>query len=129
MAGFSPHSHGVDRTTRRRLVQRLNRDAAVLADRFGLRYESIEAERANVEKRYGVCDSDGVIKIRLQHVTPARSSTRAWSTRCATSWLTCGTSTTPSVFAGSICASWTRHELAAITARDRSTGAGRDSSP
>jgi hypothetical protein len=62
----------MDQRTRRLLVQRLNQDAGVLADRFRLRYKSIEAERANVKNRYGVCDSDGVIKIRLRHVSTGR---------------------------------------------------------
>ena len=53
-------------------MQRLNRDAAVLALHFNLRYASIEAERANVKSRYGVCYSDGVIKIRLRHAVSGR---------------------------------------------------------
>ena len=36
--------------------------------RFGLRYRAIAAERANVKRRYGVCFSDGEIRIRLRHV-------------------------------------------------------------
>ncbi len=51
----------------RDLVDRLNRDAERIARRFDLQYESIGAERANVKNRYGVCDSDGGIKIRLRH--------------------------------------------------------------
>jgi hypothetical protein len=58
---------GVDRATSRSLVARLNRDAEKIAWRFGLRYRSIEAERANVKSRYGICYEDGVIKIRLRH--------------------------------------------------------------
>ncbi len=53
-------------------MQRLNRDGAFLARRFNLQYKSIEAERANVKNRYGVCDSDGVIKIRLRHAVTGR---------------------------------------------------------
>ena len=53
-------------------MQRLNRDAAFLARRFNLQYESIEAERANVKNRFGVCYSDGVIKIRLRHSVSGR---------------------------------------------------------
>ncbi len=49
------------------LVDRLNRDAKRIARRFDLQYESIRSERANVKNRYGVCDSDGGIKIRLRH--------------------------------------------------------------
>jgi predicted metal-dependent hydrolase len=57
----------MDRETNRTLIERLNRDAQQIAWRFGLRYRSIEAERANVTSRYGVCYDDGVIKIRLRH--------------------------------------------------------------
>jgi hypothetical protein len=53
----------------RKLITQLNRDAQRIAHRFDLRYRSIEAERANVKRRYGVCYSDGTIKIRLRHVT------------------------------------------------------------
>lgn len=37
--------------------------------RFRLRYRVLEAERANVKRRYGVCFSDGTIRIRLRHAT------------------------------------------------------------
>jgi hypothetical protein len=57
---------------KRELMARLNRDAARIAGRFGLRYRSIEAERANVTRRYGICYSDGSIKIRLRHVSTGR---------------------------------------------------------
>ncbi len=50
-------------------MERIRRDAEHLARRFGLRYRAIEAERANVTSRYGVCFSDGTIRIRLNHVT------------------------------------------------------------
>lgn len=58
--------------TRRILLDRLNRDAKFLAGRFGLRYKAIQAERANVKNRYGVCYSDGLIKIRLRHATTGK---------------------------------------------------------
>ena len=48
-------------------MRRLNRDAAVIAARFGLRYRSIEAEAARVKRRFGICYSDGTIRIRLRH--------------------------------------------------------------
>ena len=53
--------------TDRTLIERLNRDAQHIAWRFGLSYRSIEAERANVTSRFGVCYDDGVIRIRLRH--------------------------------------------------------------
>jgi predicted metal-dependent hydrolase len=62
----------MDRRTTRTLTGRLNRDAAVIAERFGLRYRSIEAEAAKVKRRYGVCYSDGTIRIRLRHATTGK---------------------------------------------------------
>ena len=61
-----------ERETNRTLIERLNRDAQHIGWRFGLRYRSIEAERANVTSRYGVCFDDGVIKIRLRHAVTGR---------------------------------------------------------
>ena len=63
----------MDRRTVRILVERLNRDAEHMARRFGLQYRSIEAERANVKSRYGVCYTDGGIKIRLRHAVTGRA--------------------------------------------------------
>jgi len=51
----------------RELIARLQRDARRIALRFGLRYRCIEAERASVKRRYGICYSDGTIKIRLRN--------------------------------------------------------------
>jgi hypothetical protein len=62
----------VDRRTRRELVERLNRDAGALAGEFGLRFRAIEADRANAVSRYGICYSDGTIRIRLRHATTGR---------------------------------------------------------
>lgn len=59
----------MDRTTARVLIDSLNRDAERIAAHFGLRYRSITAERANVKSHYGVCDSDGSIRIRLRHAS------------------------------------------------------------
>ncbi len=63
----------MDRRTRQRLVERLNRDAGRVARRFALRYRSIEAERGNVTSRYGHCTLDGVIKIRLRHAVTGQA--------------------------------------------------------
>ena len=52
---------------RSELMARLNRDATVIAVRFGLRYRVIEPERTQVRRRYGVCYADGTIRIRLAH--------------------------------------------------------------
>ena len=58
----------MDRGTQQALLERLRADAYRIATRFGLRYRAIHAERANVKRRYGVCFSDGEIRIRLRHV-------------------------------------------------------------
>ncbi len=63
----------MDRATARAVIECLNRDAERIAVRFGLRYQAIEAERANVKSRYGICYSDGQIRIRLRHATTGRS--------------------------------------------------------
>ena len=62
----------MDRRESRALIERLSRDAERIARRFELRYSTIEAERPNVKQRYGICYSDGVIKIRLRHVATGR---------------------------------------------------------
>jgi hypothetical protein len=49
------------------LLVRIQRDGALIAARFGLRYRAIEAERPRVKRRYGVCYADGTIRIRLRH--------------------------------------------------------------
>jgi len=62
----------VDPPLRAELMARLNRDAALIAARFGLRYRAIEPERPRVKRRYGVCYRDGTIRIRLAHVVTGR---------------------------------------------------------
>lgn len=62
----------MDRRSARQLLEHLNRDAERIAAAFGLRYRAIEAERAHVKRRYGVCYSDGTIRIRLRHATSGR---------------------------------------------------------
>lgn len=62
----------MDRRTSRALLTRLRADADRICARYGLRYRVIEAERANVKRRYGICYSDGTIKIRLRNVQTGR---------------------------------------------------------
>lgn len=62
----------LDRAQARALMERLNEDAARIALRFQLRYQSIEAERPHVKSRYGICYSDGRIQIRLRHAKTGR---------------------------------------------------------
>ena len=57
----------MDPLLRAELMARLDRDAAAIAERFGLRYRVIEPEGPRVKRRYGVCFSDGTIRIRLAH--------------------------------------------------------------
>ncbi len=56
----------------RELIRRLNRDGAVLASHFGLRYRAILPESRRVKRRYGICYLDGTIKIRLFHARTGR---------------------------------------------------------
>jgi hypothetical protein len=60
------------RSEARDLMQRLNRDAERIAAQFSISYQSITAERANVQSHYGICYSDGSIRIRLRHATSGR---------------------------------------------------------
>ena len=62
----------MDRKIARHLISRLREDADRICERFGLRYAALEAERANVKRRYGICYADGTIKIRLRHVASGR---------------------------------------------------------
>ncbi len=52
----------------KRVLQRLRRDAALLARAHRLPVRSLEPEHANVKRRYGVCYDDGSIRIRLRHL-------------------------------------------------------------
>lgn len=62
------HTHGTRRRESRQVLLSLRRDATRLARAYRLPLQSIEAERANVKRRYGVCYDDGSIRIRLRHV-------------------------------------------------------------
>ena len=62
----------MDSLLRAELMARLNRDAVVIANHFGLRYRVIEPESARVRRRYGVCYRDGSIRIRLAHVVTGK---------------------------------------------------------
>ncbi len=58
----------MDRRNAQGLIERLRVDADRICASFGLLYAAIDAERANVKRRYGICYADGSIKIRLRHV-------------------------------------------------------------
>jgi predicted metal-dependent hydrolase len=62
----------MDKRTRRELIEGLNRDGERIARHFGLRYQSIAAERSNVTSRYGSCCEEGTIKIRLNHAVTGK---------------------------------------------------------
>jgi len=62
----------LDRRTKKELLGRLEVDALRRCSRFRLRCRVLEAERANVKRRYGVCYSDGTIRIRLRHATSGK---------------------------------------------------------
>jgi predicted metal-dependent hydrolase len=53
-------------------MDRLRRLAAELARKFGLRCGMLEAERDGVNAHYGICYSDGLIRIRLRHAVTGR---------------------------------------------------------
>ena len=61
-----------EREERRVILERLKRDARLLVSYFRLELHSIEPERAQVKQRYGVCYSDGSIRIRLHHARTGR---------------------------------------------------------
>ncbi len=61
-----------ERAERRVVLERLKRDARLLVSYFRLELHSIDPERAQVKQRYGVCYSDGSIRIRLHHAQTGR---------------------------------------------------------
>jgi len=60
------------RALTREIMSRLQRDAAHLAGHFELSYRVVEPEGPRVKSRYGVCFSDGTIRIRLFHATTGK---------------------------------------------------------
>ncbi len=61
-----------EREKQRAVLDRLRRDATSLATHFRLPLGSIDAERAQVKRRYGVCYEDGTIRVRLRHARTGR---------------------------------------------------------
>lgn len=51
----------------RELLERLDRDARLLADHFRLPLAHLTKESDRVKRRYGSCDSEGVVRIRLRN--------------------------------------------------------------
>jgi predicted metal-dependent hydrolase len=58
----------IERVEQERVLSRLRRDALILAARFALPLRSLDPERPQVRRRYGICYADGRIRIRLRHV-------------------------------------------------------------
>lgn len=58
----------MDRETSQALMARLRGDADRICAQFGLRLGSLEPESPRVRSRYGICYSDGSVRIRLRHV-------------------------------------------------------------
>jgi hypothetical protein len=61
-----------EREEQQQLLARLRRDARTLARAFRLRLRSVDAERPQVKRRYGICYDDGSIRVRLRHVRTGR---------------------------------------------------------
>jgi hypothetical protein len=57
-----------ERESERAVLERLRADALILASTYGLPLRSVQAERPQVKRRYGICYDDGSIRIRLRHV-------------------------------------------------------------
>jgi hypothetical protein len=68
----SPRAVGLGREAREGLLKRLRRDAELITGAFGLSYRDIGAARADARSFYGLCDEEGRIRIRLNHVTTGR---------------------------------------------------------
>ncbi len=70
-AAVPPHLLARDRARRVgenvKIMDRLAAIGAELAQRFSLRYVTLEAEREGVKAHYGICYRDGTIRIRLRH--------------------------------------------------------------
>ncbi len=68
----TPTQREVRRREDEALMGRLREWGLRLAQRFGLRWRSLDPERDGVTEHYGICYEDGVIRIRLRHATTGR---------------------------------------------------------
>ncbi len=59
----------VERDEQQAVLQRLRRDARLLAERFKLGLRALDAEGPRVKRRYGICYEDGSIRVRLRHAS------------------------------------------------------------
>lgn len=56
----------------KKLLARIRKDGRKIAKRFKLRYLSISTESSRVRSRFGSCDEDKVIRIRLYNLSDGR---------------------------------------------------------
>jgi hypothetical protein len=63
---------GLDVEEYRSLVERLSSDARRIAERFKLPAFDLDADRPGARSRYGICDSEGRIRVRLVNVRTGR---------------------------------------------------------
>lgn len=61
-----------DPAERRAILGRLRRDAAAIASAFDLSLRELRPARADARTFYGLCDEDGRIRIRLNHIQTGR---------------------------------------------------------
>jgi predicted metal-dependent hydrolase len=54
------------------MMERLRSWGRELAEEFGIRFASLEAEQEGINEHYGVCYADGIIRIRLRHAVTGR---------------------------------------------------------
>ncbi len=55
-----------------KIMKQLRKDAERIAKHFHLNYKELKAERGDVLGHYGVCYSDGTIRIRLRHAVSGK---------------------------------------------------------
>ena len=56
-----------ERERERAVLERLRADARILASAYRLPLRSVQPERPQVRRRYGICYDDGSIRVRLHH--------------------------------------------------------------
>lgn len=67
-----PSRGGLPREECDGLVERLGADARRIAERFSLPPFALDADRPNATERYGQCDTEGRITVRLVHARTGR---------------------------------------------------------
>jgi hypothetical protein len=62
----------LDPEERQAILRRLRRDAAAIATAFDLSLRELRPARSDARTFYGLCDEDGRIRIRLNHIRTGR---------------------------------------------------------